>query len=466
MRRKRLKWTLKFEPYQASCAFLCLLSWACGSLVGAQEQGFALRGTLVTPDDVVEQGTVLIEGATIRDAGREVPVPPGTRVIETGGFIYPGLIDLHNHVTWNVFPRWTAKRLFSNRYEWQQLPEYKMALDVPHQRLVAEGLGCAMERYAELKAVAGGATSQAGLSASDTKPGTGTCLGGGERELGVASRLYPGGSAEKLGYEVFPLTMDETYSAKLQDALKKHEMTALLVHLGEGKPQDASAMEEYWILKGRGLLLPGVSLIHGSALQATEFQEMARIGVGLVWSPRSNFELYGGTTDVATAKRAGVRMALAPDWSPTGSDGMLEELKYAAAWNATQTPAVFGDAELVRMATEDAAALAGVGDLVGTVKKGQRADLLVVRSSDKNPYDALPHASPADVELVVIDGRPVYGDGRILEQTAAARQTERVQVCGVEKTVAFGGRWNETIEDLQVALRQWGESLAPLAACQ
>ena len=61
---------------------------------------------------------------------------------------------------------------------------------------------------------------------------------------------------------------------------------------------------------------------------------MAKNGVGLIWSPRSNIELYGVTTDVALAKEQGVKIAVAPDWSPSGSDGLLQELKYVATWNA------------------------------------------------------------------------------------------------------------------------------------
>ena len=64
------------------------------------------------------------------------------------------------------------------------------------------------------------------------------------------------------------------------------------------------------MLKARGLLVPGVSIIHGVALSPANFAEMAKAHVGLVWSPRSNFELYGSTADVAAAKAAGVRLAI------------------------------------------------------------------------------------------------------------------------------------------------------------
>ncbi len=114
------------------------------------------------------------------------------------------------------------------------------------------------------------------------------------------------------------------------------------------------------MLKGRGFLQPGVVVIHGVALGETDLKEMKDHGVGLVWSPRSNVELYGATANVAAAKRLGVRMALAPDWSPTGSSGMLDELRYASVWNYHTEPKdrLFSDSELVQMATSAAAELA------------------------------------------------------------------------------------------------------------
>jgi 5-methylthioadenosine/S-adenosylhomocysteine deaminase len=145
--------------------------------------------------------------------------------------------------------------------------------------------------------------------------------------------------------------MSESDLAPIRQGLANHQLHAFLIHLSEGGHQDASAAREFVMLKGRGLLVPGVALIHGGGLQPANFVEMAAHGVSLIWSPRSNLELYGSTADVAAAKAAHVKIALAPDWSPTGSDGLLAELNYAAAWNDTQNPHLFSDRELVAMAT-------------------------------------------------------------------------------------------------------------------
>ena len=106
--------------------FACLLMVAISS-AGRADEGvpaapWVLRGTVVAPEGVIADGAVRISGQKIEWVGPWEAQPPGTQVVETQGTIYPGLIDLHNHLTWNVFPRWRAGRLFPNRYEWQQFP--------------------------------------------------------------------------------------------------------------------------------------------------------------------------------------------------------------------------------------------------------------------------------------------------------------------------------------------------------
>jgi 5-methylthioadenosine/S-adenosylhomocysteine deaminase len=158
-------------------------------------------------------------------------------------------------------------------------------------------------------------------------------------------------------------------------------LTCLLIHVAEGSPTDASAHREFKILKAQGLLRRGVAVIHGVAFRQEDFKDMAANGVSLVWSPRSNYELYGATTRIQEAKGSGVTIALAPDWSPTGSAGMLQELRYVADWN--QQNKVFQDSELIEMTTSIPAEIVGFGDEVGTLAPGRQADLLVLKELEQ-----------------------------------------------------------------------------------
>jgi cytosine/adenosine deaminase-related metal-dependent hydrolase len=89
---------------------------------------------------------------------------------------------------------------------------------------------------------------------------------------------------------------------------------------------------------------------------------MADSGTALVWSPRSNLELYGQTANIQAAINAGVEIALAPDWAITGSSNMLNELKVADLWNREQLGGRLSDRQLIDMATSIPAHIAGVDD--------------------------------------------------------------------------------------------------------
>lgn len=434
----------------------------------AQGTPIALTGTLITPDGIVPHGTVLIENGKIAAAGAQVSLPARVKSIDTHGIIAPGLIDLHNHLTWNVFPRWKPMEEFGNRYDWQQKPIYKVLMDAPHHALVAEGLECEMEWFAEVKAVSEGETSVVGGTKADCGKRLARNL---DRNLDYDPRLGKTGAGPVV-YDVFPFQMTAEEAKSANDALNAHG--ALLIHVAEGAPGDASAAREFAMLKSRGLLRKGVSVIHGVALKPEDFGEMASAGVGFIWSPRSNLELYGGTADVAAAKAAHVHMALAPDWSPTGSDGSLAELQYAAVWNAAQAHPIFSDRELVEMATSGAAALVGLEDSIGSVAPGYAADVIVLRShgtdAGKDAYWSMVHSSAEDVELVLIGGGAVYGDAALTSQFGG-HPMDRVEICGAEKSVvppslADRSANLRTLEaGLDGALREWGRRLAPVAEC-
>jgi 5-methylthioadenosine/S-adenosylhomocysteine deaminase len=438
---------------------LCFLFVVFVSLgARAQQTPIALTGTLVMPETVIEDGTVLLLDGKIVASGAHVTLPAGTKVVHTDGILAPGLIDLHNHLSWNIFPRWKPIEEFGNRYDWQQKPVYNIQMTVPHELITKEGLECEAERYAEVKAITEGETSVTGSM-------HGTCVQHLTRNLDVDPELGPG--LGRVIYDVFPLQMSPEALAEADAALSTHPRGSLLIHLGEGAPRDASAAREFAMLKGRGLLRPGVSLIHGVAITPEGFAEMAGKGVGLVWSPRSNVELYGDTANVAAAKAAGVHIALAPDWSPTGSVGLLGELNYASMWNQTQAFPPFTEKDLVMMATANAAELVDLSGQIGSLAPGHAADVIVLRrgSNLHDAYWTLTHSSPQDLELVVIGGRALYGEAALMEPWGAA-SGETLQICGATKRLAAGGNsFAETEERLDLALHQAGRFLAPLAEC-
>ena len=77
---------------------------------------------------VIPDGRVYIDAARIVAVGpADAPSPPGMEdvpVVRTGGTIYPGLIELHNHLSYNALPLWALTERFENRGVWGGRPQY------------------------------------------------------------------------------------------------------------------------------------------------------------------------------------------------------------------------------------------------------------------------------------------------------------------------------------------------------
>jgi hypothetical protein len=119
------------------------------------------------------------------------------------------------------------------------------------------------------------------------------------------------------------------------------------------------------------------------------------------------------------------------------------------------------------MATANAAKLVNLSPQIGSLAPGHAADLIVLRKGDgeHDAYWTMTHSSPQDLELVMIGGRALYGDPALMAPFGSAAG-ESLQICGAAKKLASGGKpFAETEQRLEVAIRQVGRYLAPLAEC-
>lgn len=422
----------------------------------ARAETYALKGTLVTPDEVIENGVLVVTDGTITAAGANAAIPDGARVVDTGGFIYPGLIDLHNHLTWNAHPRWSAGTLTRARYEWQAMDAYAVGLSGPQAKLSrgTPSYSCDLARFAEVKVAVWGGTSVAG---SLPLP----CSAGLVRNLDYTTS---GLGVTQVQYRIFPLELNENDEKSVRDALAAEN--PVIVHLCEGT--DASAARELRQARAHGFLKKGFIIIHGVPLLEKDFEELGKNGVGFVWSPRSNIELYGKTANVAAAKKS-VTLAIAPDWSPSGSNGMIEEMRYAAIWSDQQFPPVFTAKELVLMATTNPAKLARIDGKTGKLAAGLAADYVVVRRREgRDPYSSLIYATHEDMLLVAVGGKPIYGEAAMIADVNPSARVEALDVCGAPKgvdTSDSSATWADTMKNLRTGFKTFSLPMAGLAEC-
>jgi 5-methylthioadenosine/S-adenosylhomocysteine deaminase len=372
----------------------------------------ALEGRLVTMDGdftVHDPGVLYVDAGRIveaRAAGDDAPEGfEDVARVDVQGTIYPGLIELHNHLAYNALQLWQVPQQYTNRDDWggAKNPDYRRLISGPMKLIGPDPeLMPSVVRYVECKALIGGTTTSQGIELFSNKAARRYYRGNIRNVEQTDDQALPGAGA-KIG------DVQAGSAQSFLNTIKGRD--CYILHLSEGTDDRARAHFLALKLPGAGdewALFKSLAGIHAVGLQAADFRILARFETSMVWSPLSNLLLYGETAKVKSAKNAKVKIGLGSDWSPSGSKNLLGELKVARLVSeANDGP--FDDRELVAMATRTAAEILKWDKELGSLEPAKRTDLLVVDGTDGDPYDHLLKATEADVALVVVAGRPRYG---------------------------------------------------------
>lgn len=386
----------------------------------AEKIKMLLEGKIVTmAGHVIDHGRVFVEGdriAAIRALGAPSPAGWGAaKVVDTGGVIYPGLIDLHGHLAYNVLPLWEVPQRYENRAGWMGGDAYKRDITAPMSRLTSQGgaaFARALVRYVEVKLLLGGTTVAQGLR-SWSGPG-----GSLYRGLVRNAEAPDEDGMLRAGTRVPDLKLDQV--DQMRASLDSGE--PYFFHLAEGV--DERAKDQFKLLNDQSLLRDNLICIHCLGLSAVDHQTLRQTAAHAVWSPFSNLLLYGETLDKEALRG---NFALGCDWSPSGSRNLLHEMKVAslhaqaAGWDLSHEI-------LARSVTVNAAAALQWHEHVGRIAEGMLADLLVLDSNHPDPFENLVRATERAVRLVIIDGHPRYGDQALLSAASRNQNLESLSV--------------------------------------
>ena len=298
--------------------------------------------------------------------------------VETAGTLFPGLIDLHNHLSYNVLPPWApVPKRFTHRGQWPDHPDYRRLISGPMTVLGeyrgADGqptLVSALVRYVECKCLMGGVTTSQGIRLA-SNAGIQRFYRGivrnveqtDDNDLSEAQARIPDIAAKDA----------RAFLARLQK-----EDSCFLLHVSEGvtlrMPSDSPARRHFLALEvapDQWAINDRLTAIHAAGLLPEDFEVLAAHKGSMVWSPLSNLLLYGQTACVEAARAAGVPIGLGADWSPSGSKNLLGELKVAWLYSQHVLNGLFSARALVAMATRQAAHILKWQHALGTPRGGQ-----------------------------------------------------------------------------------------------
>jgi 5-methylthioadenosine/S-adenosylhomocysteine deaminase len=400
----------------------------------------AVAGRVVTMDaaDTVLPDAVLYidEGSFVAVQERGKPAPPGfhsVAIIETGGTIYPGLIELHNHLSYNILPLWSpVPAKFQFRDQWSKHKDYRPFISGPMTVLGeyrdSDGKAVflpALVRYVECKCLFGGVTTSQGIRLN-SNAGISRYYRGLIRNVEQTDDASLSEAQARIG------DIDAKDARKFLTQLNRED-SCYLLHLSEGITDPAhpdSAAREHFlaleIAKDKWALNSSFCGIHSAGLLPDDFKVLKNYGASMVWSPLSNLLLYGATAHVDAARSNGVTIGIGSDWSPTGSKNLLGELKVASLSNKGLLNNTFSSRDIVAMATRDAAKILKWHGKLGMISGGARADLIVISGKSGDPYDALIHAKETDLQLVMISSVARYGVPALMDALVPSDEAVKI----------------------------------------
>lgn len=232
-------------------------------------------------------------------------------------------------------------------------------------------------------------------------------------------------------------------------ALARRLGVRLHTHIAETADETAYCRERYGcrpleLLDRLGWLGPDVWLAHCVHLDPGDVARLARTGAAVAWCPGSNLRLGSGIAPVGALRQAGVPVGIAVDGSASNDAGhLLAEARLGMLVARAGDGAAPGRRgrllsarDALRIATRGGAACLGRDD-IGSLEAGKRGDVALFPvdgvafcGAEADLVAALLHCAPQRVRHLVVDGRVVVRDGRLVtadedEIAAAGRRAAR-----------------------------------------
>lgn len=433
------------------------LMWQRASVGGREQVSLLVAGgTVVTMDaagTVIADGAVAIDGSTIVAVGTKTDMDARyaarERLDVRGQVIMPGLINTHTHAPMVLFRGLADDMALMDWLNQYIFPAEKATVSPEFVRIGT--------RLAALEMIESGTTTYADMYYFEEEIARATKAAGLRAVLGQTIIRFPVADAaipeEALAraekflsdwanddlivpavapHAPYTLTPETLQAAR---ALANRFNAPLLIHLAETRDEVGIIADQYKM--SPAMFLDSLGVWNGRSLAAhgvwvtdADMTMLAARGVGLSHNPESNMKLASGTAPVPAWLTHGIRAGLGTDGAASNNDlDMFEAMRTAALLHkhASGDPRVLPAREALELATRRGAAALGLGDLIGSLEVGKRADIITVSmaSARQTPlFDPLSHlvyvTRGTDVRNTVVQGRVLMRDGRTitLDRTA------------------------------------------------
>jgi cytosine/adenosine deaminase-related metal-dependent hydrolase len=321
---------------------------------------------------VLVKGDVRIANGLIEEIGATLAPLKRERVLYfSNHYLYPGLINAHDHLEMNLYPR-MGKPPYRNYIEWGN--DIYKPTESPLKEIEKVNL---KDRL----------------------------LWGGLKNLvsGVTTVVHHNPWTRFLASSGFPVRVLKKYAwahslgfgKNILKSFPNDSNTPFIIHAAEGVDENAYA--EINGLVKLGLLKKNTVLIHAVATSEQNIKTLRAAQASVVWCPSSNYFLFNKTAPIKELKNA-VRIALGSDSTLTGLPTLLDEIRFAA-----QTGFAAAD-EIYNQVTLTPASIFNLSQ--PGIEVNKPADLFITPMAHQDYAQNLIQTRPANIDLVLVQGDP------------------------------------------------------------
>ncbi|TGL72179.1 amidohydrolase family protein [Leptospira jelokensis] len=214
-----------------------------------------------------------------------------------------------------------------------------------------------------------------------------------------------------LAHSVGNYSLDWGEGPALEYRMAEHAGLPFVTHLAEGLDDDSKQSLRY--LEKMDALGPHSVLVHCLPFGPKEADKIAEKGASVVWCPTSNLHVFGKTTNIKLFLERGVNVCLGTDSSPSGSNHLLEELRTTKSIYFGLYGEELPEETLLKMITENPRKAFRLGN-PNALMPGLKCDFVVVNDGKKSSELNVSDLHWKHIDLVVIDGYPIYGSSEFL----------------------------------------------------
>ncbi|MCS5734096.1 amidohydrolase family protein [Herbiconiux daphne] len=410
-------------------------------------------GTVVTVDAarrVLADTDVLVIGQNIAAIGTALEVPEGTFEIDaSGGIVMPGMVDTHRHMWQTAMRGYGADWTLTQYFVWYYL-EHGKSFRPEDVR--------AGNRLSALDAIDAGVTTtvdwshglrtldhaEAAIDALRSSAGRyvlayGNIFAGPwEWTADAAVRRFLSENntgSERLRVQLaFDVTGDPEFPERAAFEAARELGLPVTTHAGVWGATNDDGIR---LMHENGFMTPETVYVHAATLSDDSYHRIAATGGSVSLSTESELSCGQGYPPSWILRQHGIPVSLSVDTSVWFSSDLFSAMRSTLGadrgWEHTRahekgetvTHSHLRAEHVVDWATRGGAESLGLGDVIGSLEPGKRADIVLIKNDasptmfpivNPNGHIAL-QAGRGDVHSVMVDGALAKYAGRLLGDT-------------------------------------------------